>query len=70
MIDELGAFDLADRRIHRDLDRVATGVPRGGLAARFLENPAANVDDLAGLFEQRYELVGNDDASLGVVPPQ
>ena len=66
--DELGGFELADREVHREVDPVAVRAPARGLAARFVQHPAADRDDVAGFLEDRHEDVGVDDAAEGMVP--
>src|ERR1700722_16356106 len=45
------------------------GPPECTLATGLIEYPSTDIDDLARLLEDRYELVWRDDALLGMLPP-
>ena len=49
---------------------MATRVPLGSLMACLFEHPSPNLDDHSGVFENGNEVVGLDQAPLGMVPTQ
>ena len=69
-VDDGVVVELAAGHVDGDVEDVAPRVPLGRLLARPAEHPAADVVDLAGLFEDRDELVGFDVAERRVLPAQ
>lgn len=66
--DESFALELLDRDIGRYGESVTPRVPRRALFARRSESPVADVDHLVARFESGHELIGADDAVLGISP--
>ena len=67
---DVGCQHLADGEVDGDGHVGADGLPSDELAAGFFEDPGADGHDEAGLFGQGDELVGADQAPVGVLPAQ
>ena len=70
VLDDGVVVELAAGDVDRDVEGVAAGVPGGHLLAGVAQHPPADFSDLAGLFEDRDELVGLNEPPGGVVPTQ
>ena len=70
VLDDGVVVELAARDVDRDVEGVAPGVPGGHLLAGLAQHPAADLADLAGLLEDRDELVGLDQTPGRVLPAQ
>ena len=57
VVDDAVAVELATGDVDREVEGVAAGVPGGHLLAGLVQDPAADLADLAGLLEDRDELV-------------
>ena len=58
---ELVGVELARRDVDGDADRVPGLAPGGALSAGLLQHPLADLDDQAGLLQQRDEVIGLHD---------
>ena len=66
---EVGLLELAGGDIDADDDAgAAEALPAAGVVAGLLEDPTADLGDLAGFLGEGDEDVGADEAALRVVP--
>ena len=70
VVDEMVAVELAGGDVDRHVHVALGELPLLRLAARLLDDPAADVDDELRLLEERDERVGLHDAAHRVVPAQ
>ena len=68
VVDERVGLELAHRHVDRHRQPAPERAPTRQLRTRLVENPAADVDDLAAVLEHRDEPVRRHQALGGVVP--